>query len=87
MTSIRNVTILTFLFDVGILGASERYATEFFWRITVIRGHMEPQRNVTCPSVAYTTVNDKIVFFFPESGRRAGSRFVCQPLASSRWQI
>ena len=35
---------------------SFRNVTEFCRRNTVIRGHMEPQRNVTCPSVAYTTV-------------------------------
>ena len=55
MTTLRNVTKQNF-FDVGISGASVTWRNRIFWRNTVMRGHMEPRRNVTCSSVTYTTV-------------------------------
>ena len=56
MMLLRNVMRIVFKSTWAHDVLAERNVTEFCRRNTVIRAHMEPQRNVTCSSVAYTTV-------------------------------
>ena len=58
------------------------YVTKIYLHNAVIRGHLKPQRNATCPNVAYTTVSSlpgdqNYILAKKASLADSGARVVC----------